>query len=776
MNTKDFAVKLINAETEKRVIEILKEYNYWENNELWLPFGANENNFSAIGNQQSKADAALVEKLINSIDAVLLRNCLERGIIPESQEAPQDMKAAQKVFFDIPNGKLSETSPKHRNELSQNIFLVSSGTKNKVNYSIIDSGEGQTPKRLHETILSLSTSNKLKIPFVQGKFNMGGTGVLPFSGDQKFQVIVSKRSTKIPEWIDKERFGEDKTRDYWGVTVVRREDPKDGRKSSMYTYLAPRGDILSFESDTLNLLPGTNNENKPEYATKEMNSGTFMKVFDYRVGGLKTVSTLNLSFRLSTLLTELVIPIRIIETRTNDYKGNTLETSLYGLNVRLEEDGKNNNKKGNIDFKILNQPVNIRGNKISYDVYVFKESAKLEKYKDKEGVIFTVNGQTHGDIHENFFKRKNVGLSYLSDSMLVIVDCSNLDVIPREDLFMNSRDKLRDGELKKEFEEFLEDELKNNSKLKEIQNMRRKEALENKVNNSKPIADILQKIIKTSPSIASLFKIGGKVSTPFDLEGKGENKQEYQGFDYPEFFTFKKRNMNKAFIKDVHMGEKIKIEFVTNANDDYFTRENDCGELVVFCGVEEIVDNYSYPLSEGSCMLKINLPNDAKVGSKLEYKVKVWDSTRLHEPFIETFVIVLKEKNKNTKPSGPKPPKRNTIAPPQPVPVYRDEWYKHNFDEEGSLSVKSNDDGYDFFVNMHNKHLLNETRFNCKTEQEMEIMQNQYKFAIALFGITIIDYLEKNNEEDLEGRIFEISKMITPMILPVINNLSNLND
>ena len=39
-------------------------------------------------------------------------------------------------------------------------------------------GEGQTPERMPDTFLSLTKSNKLRIPFVQGKFNMGGTGRL----------------------------------------------------------------------------------------------------------------------------------------------------------------------------------------------------------------------------------------------------------------------------------------------------------------------------------------------------------------------------------------------------------------------------------------------------------------------------------------------------------------------------------------------------------------------------------------------------------------------
>jgi hypothetical protein len=59
-----------------------------------------------------------------------------------------------------------------------------------------DSGEGQTPEMMPYSFLSLPShgSNKIKIPFVQGKFNMGSTGVLQFCGTRNLQLIVSRRN------------------------------------------------------------------------------------------------------------------------------------------------------------------------------------------------------------------------------------------------------------------------------------------------------------------------------------------------------------------------------------------------------------------------------------------------------------------------------------------------------------------------------------------------------------------------------------------------------
>jgi hypothetical protein len=45
----------------------------------WHPLGGDENCFGVIENQQASPIAALIEKVTNAIDAILMRRCLERG-------------------------------------------------------------------------------------------------------------------------------------------------------------------------------------------------------------------------------------------------------------------------------------------------------------------------------------------------------------------------------------------------------------------------------------------------------------------------------------------------------------------------------------------------------------------------------------------------------------------------------------------------------------------------------------------------------------------------
>ena len=459
MDNKSLAIKLAYCESEQEVIDILTAEEYWNDETHWRAFGDNENNWSTIGNQQSAADKALVEKIVNSIDAILMKECLIRNINPESSNAPKSVADALEQYFKIKGGKIENLTQSERTRFAKSIILAASGAKPTdglncfPNITIVDEGEGQTPKRMPDTILSINKSNKLKVSFVQGKFNMGGTGVLSFCGAHNIQLIISKRCPEINE--------EDNTKSLWGITVIRRLKPEKGRRSSLFQYLTNSNrEILSFdEPDGLDIIPTS----KQRYET--MKYGMFCKMFEYNMSSrLCSNINMNLYSRLSTLLPNLAYPVFLDECR--NYNAHSMFRTLSGLNVRLSDNKADENtkieEKLSVNFTIENQ-------KLSATVYVFKKDEKNKKASDvfsfnaDEGIILTQNGQTHGNFDRKFYRRNSVGLSYLADSILMIVDCSNINEATREDLFMNSRDRMRTGGFASKLESELEDYLKNNS-------------------------------------------------------------------------------------------------------------------------------------------------------------------------------------------------------------------------------------------------------------------------------------------------------------------------
>ena len=162
---RNLCLNLIRAESEKQVIEHLSNAGYWKRNEVWRYFGDNENNFSTIGNQMSSAEAALIEKLVNSVDARLTGRCLEEGIDPERNNAPKTIQDAVARFFG-PDGPSSgrasfirEWPDFYRLKVARGITLAATGARpreGKPCFTISDCGEGQVPRKFSETILSLN--------------------------------------------------------------------------------------------------------------------------------------------------------------------------------------------------------------------------------------------------------------------------------------------------------------------------------------------------------------------------------------------------------------------------------------------------------------------------------------------------------------------------------------------------------------------------------------------------------------------------------------------
>jgi hypothetical protein len=172
---RDLCVSLLDAETEDEVIALLREAGYWEDPTVWRHYGDVENNWGQGGNQQSLAEAALVEKIVNAVDARLINECLERGIDPRGPDAPKNIREAVSRFFEGGSGDrisiggfLEEWTAEKIRQVAQGITLCGTGTKPILNLTISDCGEGQSPRKLPTTIMSLNKSNKMYIPFVQG--------------------------------------------------------------------------------------------------------------------------------------------------------------------------------------------------------------------------------------------------------------------------------------------------------------------------------------------------------------------------------------------------------------------------------------------------------------------------------------------------------------------------------------------------------------------------------------------------------------------------------
>lgn len=817
---KKLCLALMRADTEAEVIHLLMDAGYWDNDATWRCYGDIDKNYSEIGNQASRPEASLVEKLVNSVDARLMGECLARGIDPESTGAPQTMKEAVSVFFEDgvdPKsdraGRIRDWMNAKRTEVAKGITLAATGaTAQEGNpcFTIADCGEGQTPEKVPFTLLSLPAvtgSNKMRIPFVQGKFNMGGTGVLRFCGHHNLQLVLTRRNPAIIG-----RKLEHPSDDHWSFTVVRRESPRDGYRSSVYKYLAPadtdvspgKGGILHFPAATMPIFP----EGQDAYA-REVGWGTLIKLYEYKATGCRThmLRKDGLLGRLDILLPDIALPIRLYECRK--YRGHqgSFETNLTGCGVRLDDDKAQNIEEG---FPV-SCPMSVAGEQMTAAIYVFKKG-KADTYRKNEGIIFTVNGQTHGHLTCDFFRRYRVGLSYLSDSLFIILDCTKFSNRVREDLFMNSRDRLSGGDLRIAIEDELVDLLRNHKGLGELTARRRQEEIASKLDDNKPLENVLESLLKQSPILSQLFLQGKRISNPFKTKSVTETEKPFVGKRYPSYFKLRGKDYGVELQRDCHVNMRCRVAFETDAVNDYFSRDVEPGAFSLEMMNAETciaVSSYTLNLQNGIASLSIQLPLDCHEGDELRFIARVTDPSQI-DPFENSLLVNVKPAVSVTNGNGKrhKPPTQRDgkdreapagIALPNIQEVYEADWPNHgtSFDQYTALRIKNapmlnnekiNDyPVYDFFVNMDNKYLKAELK---PYSVDIDLTKARFKYGMVLLGLALLqrtlsiekgtsangrtEYDGGDKEQDVESMVEDFSKAVAPILVPMINTLGEL--
>ena len=818
---KNLCIALMKADSEQEVIALLTKAGYWDNPDVWRYYGDKEDNYSTAGNQQSHPEAALVEKLVNAVDAKLMNAASERGISLDGKDVPQSIHEAVSVFFDgkelkanPTRGRISNWTAGKRTRVAQGITFAATGALPRTgdpSFIIADNGEGQTPSCMPDTLLSLDKKIKMRINFVQGKFNMGGTGALKFCGRHNLQLIVSKRNPKIAA-----QENSDPSAHQWGFAVVRREDPCEGRRMSVYTYLAPldsrkrprNGDVLRFASRTLTIFP-----DKHEPYSRRSEWGTVVKLYEYSVPGHRSHILMpdGILGRMDLLLAEAGLPIRFHECRVG-YRGHkgSFETTMSGIVARLEDD-----KAANLEFPPSSCSMMVAGEPMTAKVFAFKKG-KAETYRKREGIVFTINGQTHGHLTPDFFRRNRVGLSYLADSILVIVDCTHIGGRSREDLFMNSRDRLSGCELRYKIEHELENLLKNHQGLRELRERRRREEVESKLSDEQPLEDILDALLNRYPSLSNLFRLGKRINKPFKTSKQKREKAEFRGKRYPTYFKFRDKKYGTVLHRECPINRRCKVSFETDAVDDYFDRAADQGsltlEIVHEGGKTSVVHNRTMNLFEGSARLTMTLPEMVKVGDQLQFVTNVTDSTRT-EPFQNSFIVTVVKASDSKGTKGTQRKRRSSqqggdhegpenMALPNIVVVKEQDWadYTPPFDQYTALRIKhtgnggddneseTSEDVYDFFINIDNVYLNSELKSGSS---EIELARARFKYGLVLIGLAMIQGHSKDRKreheddggrseqseerDNVEEEVAKVTRAIAPILLPAIESLGSLD-
>jgi hypothetical protein len=568
MRDEQLLQELLNAEDETAVLEALNQRGLLAQNPRWNYLGNMPNNQSIVHNQQSTPAAALVEKYTNAVDAILLRHCKARGIDPRGPNAPFSMtKAVQQFFGDLPDKEQQEI----RQFAEENIVLYATGTKQRPSLSLYDAGEGQLAEDFPKTFCSLiygsnDGSYKGAIPFVQGRFNMGGTGVLPFcSEERKLQLIVSRVPDDVANRSDHQ----------WAYTLF---GFFGSNQNPSWKYLVgPDGQVLTAGGGPLYLLPKIGAKSGEVSAPREraVTSGTLIKMYDYKAP--KSNICGELAKKVEDYLLRPALPMRLIECRP-EYTANVMRVNVWD---RLGRIGKNKLEEGfeegaSIQIKLSTNET------IPADVRVFKrvKGADDDDDQPQTGLRALINGQSHAKRDAQFFRKKAVDKEHIAGSLLVTLDCTELGQSSRNALFMSNRELFRDDPLLQELFKKLEKELHDHEGLRELNLKRYEEKVADAVDDDEGIS-ALEELLCTDPSLAELFGsiVAGKVAAKIATDGKGGKilgtPQPFIGKEFPNFF--KRADGSTSVHVELARGDATRVSFLTDVKNNYFVRRKHRG-------------------------------------------------------------------------------------------------------------------------------------------------------------------------------------------------------
>jgi len=564
--------KLIGAGTESEVEEILSTASFLQLRGSWYPLGGNDSNYGVVENQQSSPIAALIEKIINSIDAILMRKAAEAGLDPRSPDAPPSMEDAVKRFFaeDVETWHLGP----FRQKQAEDIQIHADGPRMDTSLLIYDNGEGQHPDDFENTFLSLLHGNKNDIPFVQGKYNMGGTGAIVFCGKRGYQLIASRKWTADGDF---------------GFTLVREHPLTDEeaktKKNTWYEFLKIDGRIPRFPIEALDLgLRG-----------RLFTTGSLVKLYSYDLpSGARSVISRDLNQSINEFLFEPALPVYTIDKAERYPKDKALARELFGLKRRVEADDSKY-----IEESFSQESVSADIGRMKVTCYVFhskvdgrtvketRETIQREFFKNNMAVLFSLNGQVHGHYTSEFITR-SLKFPLLKNHLLIHVDCTHMRYAFRKELFMASRDRLKDSAETRQLRHLLTT-LLSKGRLKEIYKRRRDfMSLE-----SGDTAELLKSFTKSIPLNSDLLRLlqnTFKIDIPTDKK-KGEkpkkktkDKEEKTPFKpqrFPSFFRLVGSGTEEKPAAKVPLGGLRSVKFATDVEDQYFDRTHEPGDLQI---------------------------------------------------------------------------------------------------------------------------------------------------------------------------------------------------
>jgi hypothetical protein len=736
---KEILLKLLKATTQEEVSELINTHSFFKTAK-WVPYGNQENNAGTIKAQSPDPIGALVEKVTNGIDALLIRICWDKGIDPTSSSAPQNQNEAIRKFFGNKVADFELSDKEVREIAAKTVRIIGEGTAEKPTFSVIDFGEGQHPKNFPKTFLSIGGSNKIKIRFAHGVYNQGGSAALKFCGNG-YQLILSRRAPNI-------RNGEE---DLWGFSLVR-ERYEQGFKAEWYEYCVVDGEVPSFPHEPLKILPDG----------EIFEGGSFVRLYSYALKNPNFFITgqreREMAREINKRYFSMPLPIQITELRTQlrGYSEKNKFTRIYGLWRLL--------KKQFDDKKIIRTVLPLKAELGVFglrniEIAVLNDEGDAgQSYKNQpEKIFLTVNGQAQHTESVNFLKTSCL-LPDLAPYMIVHIDLSNASYQANK-VFHTARSGMIDIPEYEEFHKRLTDSIKGDETLKELNREYKERKIRNAQPEDKDLSRYIGRLVKDNPFLASLLNIGEEVPTE---KPEGPQK-EYQGEYIPTIFDIGTDE------KEIPYNRYARLRIKTDAANDYLTRAKDKGELRWTSS--KLVQINHYSLKNGFLPVRIEPVKSAKPG---DTDTITFELTRPNQDSLKADlkIIIGEFEEPKVNPPGPeKPPTKLALKLPKLEQVPKEDWgnfesvYGGNWTGQDIVKVEEDQEGITIYINKEPDALSDFPKRNPRysSGDMMAAIQKRYLASVYLYAVAMFfDMKDKpeNREWAIPASMRAISKFL----------------
>ena len=609
---------LLRAESEEEVNRVLDEAGTSAGVISWGLLDNRETNFNVVTNQASTGAKALTELCTNMVDAILLRHAYEAGVDPASDAAPQSVTEAVRELVHLrgaPSGILAEVDDStYLTEYAEsNLIIGVTGTDGPC-FTFVDAGEGQEPDQFEDTFLSLSSGRKSKIPFVQGKYNMGSAGVLSFCGRRWHKLILSKRFDGTEPW---------------GWSLMRRR-PSDG--PPVAEYLKLDGQIPRFERDEI--LPLLLGDGQPDGKVTR-SFGTIVKLYSYVFGQAANFRTVREA--LNENLISTVLPFRLMDYRVSPASGRgerraqgVDERTVSGMDFQLRrlDDEEDETER----TELAGEPLHIAEIQDpelgTVRVQAIRLPRKLPDWlkarRNRMRVYHAVNGQVQYKQGRDYISGP-CRLPGLKDRVVILVDASDLTESAHNDVWKGDRETIRKTEIGGHYESQVTDAIRSSASLKQLEQQIRDEETEQIAEQAQ--IDLFQSVVSSDPHIAQLLPGGAVVRLPGQRRPGGGTTQ-YEGRYSPTFVELIGGRLRDSGV-DLEIDERRRIRFKTDPVNSWLTRPDNRGNVRFVKGDgTDVGFGFNAELLDGSLTVTIRAMQDqVSVGETIETEISLVDDS-----------------------------------------------------------------------------------------------------------------------------------------------------